>query len=180
MTQLQSQSQKINDVAQNFFSEMERLKKKCNLQVDKIIELEREKKELEQQLNDISKVNEMQLNDEQNKNSDFIRKWMYLVKKLYDEGLLIGYKNITKNAKMYVRAKRNSVEDIISSFFDSCEHEKEFYDFITKMQFCRCESGKFKFYDRIEGKNVQVYMIRRDVVELSIGRKIEGEKLQDD
>lgn len=172
MTQLQSQ--KINnDTAQIFLSEMERLKKKCNLQVDKIIELEKQKKELEQQLQDISQVNEMKMNDEQNKNSDFIKKWMYLVKKLYDEGLFIEYKNITKNAKLYVRAERSSVENIISTIFNSCEQEKEFYEFITKMQFCRCDEGKYKFCDCINGKTIQVYMIRKTVVELSVGEELQ-------
>lgn len=136
-------------------NELKILRKKCNLQVEKILQLEKEKSEWESQRISLQKeikvlqgklqnfensvITEQEALEEKSEVMIFFQNFLRLIQKLKENDVFIPYKNQSKNSSQYYKIEKEVFDQYIQEFSDL--DRKQFIQFCSRLSFFKKESG---------------------------------------
>lgn len=161
------------------------LKRKCNLQLDKIFELEEQIKELKKiqinstEVQNVSEELETNLSSpmENKEDEDSFPCKIDRSKQLENysialcnimndlqEEIFIPYKKTCQNSREYKKIQKEEFEKIILRFIDNLEL-KDFLEYMTSMGIIKCDGNKNIFPDKNDGKTLKVYLISKSSIE---------------
>lgn len=159
--------------------EIKRLKTKCNLQLDEILNLKKTVKDQEGEIKNLKESysgskgkSPEKLMDEKGDNLSIknqVEKYsiilIRMIERLNDGKLFINYKNACKNSKEFYRLKSEDFQAVAEEFIKESEM-KRFYKFCAGIGIVKSSSGSCIFNDVIQGKSIKVVFIRKEAFEV--------------
>lgn len=152
------------------------LKKKCNAQLDKIIELEAAVKERESQISQMAeeitvlKDNKSILEPSHNdKVFNFIEAFKKVIEHAQMEHAFITYSNRSKYSECYLKIEKEKFENYVNDFTDM--EIKTFLDYAACFSFLKSEGKKCVY----TSDKIRIYYISRAVLE-TLGMSLDEER----
>lgn len=159
--------------------EINRLKTKCNLQLDEIIML---KKLVENQKGEVEKLQkiysakkgevsekfiEKKVDNYSNKRpvEDYAKILIQIIDRLQDGKLFINYKNACKNSKEFYRLPSDDFQGVAEKFMKESELDK-FYKFCAAIGAIKSNDNGYIFNDVIQGRAKKVVFMRKSAFEV--------------
>lgn len=160
-------------------TEIKRLKTKCNLQLEEILNFKKTVKDQEGEIKKLKKNYSGnqgkppgKIMDEKNDNlsiknpvEDYAKILIRIIDRLKDGKLFINYKNACKNSKEFYRLKSEDFQAVAEEFIKESEM-KRFYKFCAGIGIVKSSSGSCIFNDVIQGKSIKVVFIRKEAFEV--------------
>lgn len=160
-------------------TEIKRLKTKCNLQLEEILNLKKTVKDQEGEIKNLKKsysgnkgkpaekiINEKDDNlSVKNQVEEYAKILIRIIDRLHDGKLFINYKNACKNSKEFYRLKSEDFQAVAEEFIKESEM-KRFYKFCAGLGVVKSSSGSCIFNDVIQGKAIKVVYIRKEAFEV--------------
>jgi hypothetical protein len=159
------------------------LKMKCNLQVDKIHELQdlldKERKKnilLEDEIKKYEQptVNNFDSFDMENEFVVYMNFLFRILKKIIENNEFIAYKNYTKNSARYCKVEKNIFESYLDE--DPNIDKKTFFNFCVDFALLKAdENRKCIWNDNQDSQSVRIYFISKALINILNGDYIDVE-----
>ena len=168
-------------------SEVKRLKTKVNIQVDALIQKDKEIELLKKQIESLETAN-LKLKEEQGSASkqvevkidsaaaelmnqelyNFFNKFCELVRKIHENGKFIPYKNVTKYSNNFCKVERNTFEGYVNEIAGDTAPDfiKNCMDFLC----IKSEAGKCVF----NNDKLRIYFLNRKLVDAILSEVAEA------
>lgn len=153
---------------EKLINEINRLKIKCNAQVDKMISLQKSLEALQNKALEkkdfIKNIDDFQENNFNNfiKNMKIIYNVFVDIQKL---SIYIPYKNVSKNSLEYYKLEKTIFDAILTNFTNE-DDVQELIQFMSDFGLLKTEkSGKYIYCDTQDGMSIKIYLVKKNQVD---------------
>lgn len=159
----------VKNESHNTMNELLKLKEKCNMQLEVIKTLQKEKDSLNRTINlkdkELEQLKGLNNIDSFNNFTKYSIVLSEIAKELYQD--FIGYKNTTQNSRTYYRVLKNQFDQKIDKKLNEWEVEK-FINFCLKTQFIKTNKNQEKYFfpTIVESQRCNLVYINKQLINL--------------